>query len=258
MVNIMRKLAEPLLMQTKINNFSYLKFYHNGAVVNLTTNIDWIKYRFNEKIKYQILFEHELNNIILNNPYIYLWPQDVNSNLLGALRQYGIWNGCNIYIRSTDNIEVFSFASSIENIAMQNFYVNNFDFLKGFIVDFREKIAKIINTNHRIITDINFPIIRNSNKIIKPKTYFDFCISEKPKKIHFDENIYLTIKEIECCSYLIKGMGIKEIAQITNLSSRTVESHINNAKIRSNSLNKQELICYLNKNKWIINSLFPD
>ena len=124
-VPLMKKIAEPLLINTEITNFSYLKFFSDGSVVNLTTDIRWIDYRFSENIKYRILFEKQLEDGVVEKPYMYLWPNKIDNKLLGALHANDIWNGCNIYIPRNNQIEVFSFSSSINKSDIQNFYINN-------------------------------------------------------------------------------------------------------------------------------------
>ena len=58
-VPLMKKIAEPLLINTEITNFSYLKFFSDGSVVNLTTDIRWIDYRFSENCIFRrILITH--------------------------------------------------------------------------------------------------------------------------------------------------------------------------------------------------------
>lgn len=52
----------------------------------------------------------------------------------------------------------------------------------------------------------------------------------------------MNTKEIECCSYLLNGMTLKNIAQITNLSSRTIESHINQKKFFNVCTKKEALL----------------
>lgn len=113
MVSHMRTVAEPLFQNTLITDFSYLKFNADGSVINLTTDINWIEYRFSENVKYQILFEDHLKYDGVEKPSMYLWPKETPNKILGALKNYGIWNGCNIYIPTYNQIEVFSFSSSI-------------------------------------------------------------------------------------------------------------------------------------------------
>lgn len=261
LVPMMRQLAEPLFSNTMINNFSYLKFYSDGSVVNLTTDINWIKYRFSENIKYKILFESELNNTSFDKPYIYLWPNEIDNKLMAALHHYGIWNGCNIYIASANQIEVFSFATDKNNTNMQSFYVNNLSVLNQYILYFRGHTSDLLKKEEKgqkIITDIRFPIITQSNQIHKSNTNFTPWIKDKLHKIQMDSNISLTSKEIECCYYLINGLSFKGIANKLAISPRTVESHINNVKIKTQCPTKELLICYLNYKRWIFDSLFTE
>lgn len=52
----------------------------------------------------------------------------------------------------------------------------------------------------------------------------------------------LTLREEEILFYLIRGKTTKEIARILNISPRTVETHIDNLKIKFQIHNKAELI----------------
>lgn len=56
-----------------------------------------------------------------------------------------------------------------------------------------------------------------------------------------------TKREIDCANLLMKGMKIKEIALALNLSPRTVETHINNLKIKLNCRDKSGIIIKLNE-----------
>lgn len=52
----------------------------------------------------------------------------------------------------------------------------------------------------------------------------------------------LTKKQENCLFYLIRGKSIKEIGKILNISSRTVESHLDAIKLKLNCFNKAEII----------------
>ncbi len=256
MVNTMKELSFHLMNGTKISNFSYLQFEKSGHVVNLTTDIELIKYRFQERIKYQILFEKELKDSKLNEPYIYLWPQNSSSDILQSLAHQGIGNGCNIFIRRHDLIEVYSFATDINESSMQSFYINNFNILKGFILDFKTKIETSLDKKLKLDTNIVFPSNHHNSDESNQSNYFDNFDIKKPRKVNINNNISLTIKEIECCFYLMQGYQIKDIACFTSSSPRTVESHINNVKYKTNCINKGELLVFLQLNNWVFNSLF--
>lgn len=56
------------------------------------------------------------------------------------------------------------------------------------------------------------------------------------------ENTYLSQRESECVYYLKLGNTTKMITQILNISSRTVEQYLENAKIKLRVSNKAELL----------------
>ena len=56
-----------------------------------------------------------------------------------------------------------------------------------------------------------------------------------------NKQIKFTNRELDCAKLLIKGCRIKEIASIYNLSPRTVETHLNNLKIKLGCRDKVEL-----------------
>src|SRR3989338_1948707 len=259
MVSLMKKFAEPLFSNSCINNFSYIKFYQNNSVINLTTDTNWIDYRFKENIKYKILFESELNNSTLDKPHMYFWPNETNDKLLCALHHFGITNGCNIYIPSQNHIEVFSFASAIDKTNMHNFYINNFHALTQFILYFKNELSSIIDhesPENKIVIDINFPVMKlqkNTNSLIARKKNL---IMGDIKRIQFSDNIYLTYKEAACCYFLNKGYSLKDISNKLSISARTVETHINHVKNKANCYSKSLLLQMLNKKQWILVSIF--
>ncbi|MCL5261427.1 MAG: helix-turn-helix transcriptional regulator [Gammaproteobacteria bacterium] len=57
------------------------------------------------------------------------------------------------------------------------------------------------------------------------------------------KNILTTLssREFECVEYRAKGKPVKQIAQELNLSPRTVETHLNNAKLKTNSATSGQL-----------------
>jgi len=57
-------------------------------------------------------------------------------------------------------------------------------------------------------------------------------------------NLYLTQRECECINYLTIGKTAEEVSMILGISKRTVESHIDNIKIKL-SCNNQFRLGYL-------------
>lgn len=255
LVPTMKQLAEPLFQNTQITNFSYLKFSADGSVTNLTTDINWIQHRFTENIKYKILFESDLTTTKLNKPQLYLWPGKIDGHLLGALHHYGIWNGCNIYIPGEQQIEVFSFASGVNNTNMQSFCVNHLNLLTQYILYFKSHQSELIGKDSkgsRLMTDIVFP------RLVQANLPASDWLKDKFSSIALDEHVKLTHKELACCYFLNLGYSLKAIANKLCISPRTVETHINSAKYKTNCQTKTLLIQYLNSKRWIFESLFME
>lgn len=73
---------------------------------------------------------------------------------------------------------------------------------------------------------------------------------------HFHSNkpVKFTHREMDCANLLLKGYRIKEMAAIMHVSPRTIETHINNLKIKLSCRDKIELIIKL---KDIFNANHP-
>ncbi|WP_172622717.1 response regulator transcription factor [Aquicella siphonis] len=76
----------------------------------------------------------------------------------------------------------------------------------------------------------------------KPENSETAILPDNPKA---DYPVKLTNRELDCARLLMKGCKIKEIASIINLSPRTVETHINNLKMKFSCRDKVELIIRL-------------
>lgn len=63
--------------------------------------------------------------------------------------------------------------------------------------------------------------------------------------IQLNEPIKFTNREFDCAKLLLNGFRIKEIAAIINLSPRTVETHVDNLKMKLDCRDKVELIIKL-------------
>lgn len=83
-------------------------------------------------------------------------------------------------------------------------------------------------------------LIKQQNVALNDQTGL-INVSVKHKNI----SQHLTLRESDCVKLLLKGHKFKEIANIMNLSPRTIETHINNIKTKLNCRDKAELIIKL-------------
>lgn len=96
-------------------------------------------------------------------------------------------------------------------------------------------------THIREILDIS--ILNGYINIVPPGIYNQ--LSHVKNKFENSINIQLTNREMDCAKLLIKGYRIKEIASNIHLSPRTVETHLNNLKMKLDCRDKIELIIKL-------------
>jgi LuxR family quorum-sensing system transcriptional regulator SolR len=248
----LKEFCAPLFANSDIKSFGYIRIYNDGHVLNLTTEEKWILHRFDKQIKYKILFDH------YNKPYIFLWPNDIYDPLLSALYDFDIWNGCNIYILFENYVEIFSFASSKNNTNMQNFYINNIDLLNTFIVFFKERLNSSINILDKdkfLKTDIIFPDIKLDHFENPEKKLTRIYESIQLKRVHFSPGFALTMRELECCYHWMNGNSAKVIGKKLNLSPRTVESYLTNAKLKTSTSEDRDIDTLVENNRWIFNSV---
>ncbi|MCK4608436.1 MAG: helix-turn-helix domain-containing protein [Gammaproteobacteria bacterium] len=150
--------------------------------------------------------------------------------------------GIVIFKKHQDFIEQLEFASADKNYPAIELCLNKFHLLEKFVFYFKDKAAKLIaksDKEHLIIPD------SMQNKALEEKTYSEFCNLIKTNKIHLNfksKAIILTKREYEVLLQFAQGKTVKEAAKVLNISPRTVESHLKNAKDKSNCLFKSQII----------------
>ncbi|MBY0545329.1 MAG: helix-turn-helix transcriptional regulator, partial [Gammaproteobacteria bacterium] len=101
------------------------------------------------------------------------------------------------------------------------------------------RLLTLVARRVRLRKSLDEPLMTTSqlpdfNKNIK-------CANFQEITRHYLGNSYLTKREIECIKWSIHGKSAEEIAVIVNISRRTVETHLENIKIKFNCYNKFQL-----------------
>jgi DNA-binding CsgD family transcriptional regulator len=146
---------------------------------------------------------------------------------------------------------LFCFYGAPEQESLNAFYLTHMHLLKKFCSYFLEKAGPIIDKGH-------------ANLLYPPRCYAGLVedVKKKPPEISrsainsFLSSIdrlpafrmnKLSEREKKCIVLSAKGYSAKEIGEKLFISSRTVETHLKNAKIKFNCKNKAELIYYFLK-----------
>ncbi|MDP3561567.1 MAG: helix-turn-helix transcriptional regulator [Legionellaceae bacterium] len=134
--------------------------------------------------------------------------------------------------------DYYHFGTNQGSHSINQWYVNNLDKLQLFIHYFNEKISQ----SNRLA---------GGHQITFPVFGFENCqISESDFNEHNDQHFLsqvslpskLSVRQLQCVKFLIKGYTTKQIAQELKLSSRTVEDYLNKLKHKFKAKNKIQLV----------------
>ena len=145
---IIMDICYPLEQIFGINFFAYQKYFYNARYLSLSNNPEINRYyiQFIEGISE--IFQEAIKNTEDNKPYYFLWPnsfQNLSHSeevILSKLHSSNIRNGFTVYKREKNIIESWSFASTISNNLMVNFYLNNLDKIHWY------RLSKNMNAIH--------------------------------------------------------------------------------------------------------------
>ncbi|MGQ1891441.1 response regulator [Thermophagus sp. OGC60D27] len=121
----------------------------------------------------------------------------------------------------------------------ENYYTGMIDVgAKGFLLknskfeDVQKAITEVANGNNYFSPEILNGIIRSLNH-----------------KKNGPKNSDLTAREIEVLYHICKGLSNQEIADVLNLSKRTVDKHRENILLKTQSANTAQMVVFAIKNK---------
>lgn len=217
----------PHLLRHGIKVFHFNRHYEDGSLIRLSTDAKWNENYFakgyvNKRKK--VPAEYLTKSV---NYFVWLtkdWPE----MLTDAAVNFDIANGISIVEKCNGYIDNFCFGSTVSNTSIVNFYLNNLDLLQRYGCDFRDRAYQLFNSYEKQ------KIIIPESKIVIPSVH---CTDIEIAK--------LSDREKQCVVLLISGKRIKEIAIELGLSPRTIESYLNNLKVKLNCRDKVELVIKL-------------
>lgn len=220
-----------------ITTFSYLKFFNDGRYSIACSNPEWSQFHIMNIIG-NGPFSSALANVNNDCFHVYLWPREARGFLLESLQSFRIWNGISFYKKREQYVECWAFASDNFNENIINMYINNTEFLKKFILFFNSQHLEILNNRRKETLSYFSQDIKSieGNNSLRELDFSKYSLLNK------EGYLTLTKKEMGCLSLLAHGKSMKEIALISGVSPRTIESQMNNIKLKSNLQYKNQLI----------------
>lgn len=229
------EICKPLFNKFGINFFSYVRLYGDGSALVLISDGEWHRCAFKNK--------YVTTGPMLGRSGIQLWDNYSSTKVKEVLNEVNLNNGIMIYNKKNEEyVEFFELASSIKGASVVEFYFNNMDLLEKFLIYFKNKADKLIKEadKNRIIVPSEMLF-----STVEEVTYEDFLYSINTKKIKFEvntQNIIFSRREYDCLVLAAKGKTMKEIGGILNISHRTVNTHLDSAKEKTNCHSKAKLI----------------
>jgi DNA-binding CsgD family transcriptional regulator len=235
-----------------IDHFGYMKIFKNGSYLGLNDNIDYMQKYLSIIKNTGVFFGTDWR--CLNQTKYTMVPTSIDGfskkkdPIMHLAYDFNIWNIFCIYkFDSVDFAEVFCFATGKDKQIDSKFYLDNILLLEQFIKYFKQQAADLIDTT-------------DQRKLAYFEERFNFdagCTIEKHKIHAFldkisvgdfyllgrgGDKVALSKQELKCIKFMSFGNSMKETAKILNLSPRTVESYLNNIKLKTGYYYKSQLI----------------
>ena len=237
----MKQLCEKSLRMLNISYFSYTKVNKDATFTTLTSDHVWTK-NFYLKEYYNIGVDSLMpQEDAFGNYQTIVWEmseRDKNHEvILTDLQAHGIYNLCTLIKMTKDETYLYHFGSDNMKLSQNQIYFDNQELLKIFTYYFHEQLHKSHKLQAVAETYFHLNVTLKESSIIKNKSLAQsFQNTLNIERYYVNEKYYITKRELECIQWISLGKTVEDIGVILNISSRTVEAHVNNLK--------QKLDCY--------------
>lgn len=233
----MLEVSKSLRDKFGITYFAHVISFHDGKIAALISNhevaIHWVVNQ------YAIPGNNHQGANLPSGYYLVsymgdLYPKEYQETLL---KLFNVDHMLLIVDSNPLYVDIFSFATEPDNFKIVNFYLNNINVLKSFILHYKEKCKKLINKAMKECV-----LLPPASLIVPNPTTHEIDFENLPNKVQLTHDISLTKREIECLLLVSKGKTAKEVAKIMKISPRTVEFFINKCKSKLGCQFKSNLI----------------
>ena len=170
---------------------------------------------------------------------------------------FNIDNGITFISKYKKYTVLYIFATTKDNLAINNIYTRDISLFKRFISFFEDRYHNLLlesEKNKIYLPEKQIIMPSQHNKIPADSLKHDFYLKTPLKRFFIDheKGVFLTKKEAECAAFMIDGATSKQIARAMQSSYKTVEQHIYNIKQKYKFImdssylpERQELINFL-------------
>ena len=247
--------CEPLATHFGIKSLVYKSIKNDGREVVLSTHPEWVDYFFEHGLYKGSALEKEPSNYVHGE---LLWNHiKTHSEILTATSEgFDIANGITLIRPYEDGCEFYYFGASQQNYKANQILNNNIDLLDKFAHYFKYKMDSVLQKVRE--HPMRIPGKFDDNEL----SVHDIpCYQSQAKRAGFLNDLYkdgihlsvggraihLTKREHNVATEFMKGKTMSQIADELFLSPRTIESHLDNIKMKFRVRKKPELLVILSK-----------
>ncbi|MEO8401685.1 MAG: helix-turn-helix transcriptional regulator [Gammaproteobacteria bacterium] len=232
--NKIQEASQHFLNAFGFNYFQYLRCFADGSVSLLTNNTNLMEY-FQQVENAPVVFSSYKNEHENAHSYWFLWDEELPEGPVQVAREkFNIRNGLTLVRRSKQYYDMIAVALPSEQANPGSFYLNKLKAIEQFVNEFDAD-------NKDLIT------IMNKNPIALPEAYRDInyqniCLTKGKITIAGKHGMtYITTQELACLRLLVQGAAHKKIAQLLDISPRTVETYLLRFKQRTGFVSPHEI-----------------
>ncbi len=247
-----QELCQPLAL-LDISYFLYIKKFKNGRELFLTNNGEWERFFLENELYKDDYFRFAPNYYPTG---IYLWSAINCQSIYKYAIDFNIGHGFTMVERTKHYTEYWHFGANIHKpSSVLNDILNNMDLIKRFMGYLKnnargtltELAAKLHNKNilpkDALSPELTNDTAKNNGRDLR-ESFLQMINTDRYYLMLDGNENYFTKQEMACLNHLKNGLTAGEIASALDLSKRTVETHVDNIKIKSNC-NKQFQLGYL-------------
>ncbi|KTD07273.1 helix-turn-helix transcriptional regulator [Legionella jamestowniensis] len=230
------KEASCFLLETfGFNYFQYLRCYADGSINCLTNNpgfFEHIKEYHDQPIVFSS-YENEHESLPF---YWFLWDEALppTAPLQLAREKLNFHNGLTLVRRTKNYYDMIAVALPYEHANPGSFYLNKVKIIEQFIYDFDKQNKDLLHIMDK--SAIALP------KAYRDVNYQDMCLSKGKIQVRGKAGLtYITTQELACIRFVLQGFSYKQIADILEISPRTVETYLIRLKRRTGYISYSQL-----------------
>lgn len=216
-----------------------MRRYPDGKFIDLSNQMEWTSFFLDKYLNEQYPIGVVENHMLAEKGVLFWCAEPDNLVWQEGKELFGFGNGISIYKQRPQYCEIFCFYGKSDNDQLNKILAQSYSLLEKFLKYFIENMA----------IDINLAYEKN-DVLPVPKRYLqsDWKIIPEDNEKKFLQTLetrkqpLLSPRELECISLCSRGQTAKEIGRQIQLSPRTVETYLANAKQKLGCKNVRDLI----------------